>query len=70
MAAELARDRTRELAEDDGMSTSLYTPDEALAEQTFLHDAFVKLRRRNGGAAEHGVRLAAMMDLVLEQMQQ
>ena len=28
------------------MSTSLYTPDEALAEQTFLRDASVKLWRR------------------------
>jgi hypothetical protein len=33
-------------------------------------EEFVKLWRWHRGAAEHRMRLAAMMDLVLEQMQQ
>jgi len=33
-------------------------------------EEFVELRRRYGGAAEHRMRLAAMVDLVLKQVQQ
>ena len=33
-------------------------------------EKFIKLRRCHPGTGEHGMHLAAMMDLVLEQMQQ
>src|SRR5581483_8299599 len=43
------------------MSTSLFTPDEALAEQTFLRDAFVKLRRRKWSILLVGIVLSVIL---------
>jgi len=42
------------------MSTSLYTPDEALAEQTFLRDASVKLWRRKWSILLLGIVLSVI----------
>ena len=62
------RNRTRKMAEDDGMSTSLYTPDEALAEQTFLHDAFVKLRRRKWSILLTGIVLSVVLAAAIQML--
>jgi capsular exopolysaccharide synthesis family protein len=43
------------------MSTSLFTPDEALAEQTFVRDAFVKLRRRKWSILATGIVLSLIL---------
>jgi capsular exopolysaccharide synthesis family protein len=43
------------------MSSTLYTPEEVLAEQTFLHDAFVKLRRRKWSILLTGSVLAVIL---------
>ena len=56
------------MAEDDGMSTSLYTPDEALAEQTFLHDAFVKLRRRKWSILLTGIVLSVVLAAAIQML--
>ena len=50
------------------MSTSLYTPDEALAEQTFLHDAFVKLRRRKWSILLTGIVLSVVLAAAIQML--
>lgn len=50
------------------MSTSLYTPDEALAEQTFLRDAFIKLRRRKWSILLVGIVLSLILAAAIQML--
>jgi polysaccharide biosynthesis transport protein len=50
------------------MNRSLFTPDEALAEQNFLRDLFTKFRRRKWSIALTGIGLALVLAIAVQML--